>query len=89
MIWAWIIIIIVGAIIGWLASIIMHTDMEQGLLWNIIVGIVGSILGKWIFADLLGIGSAAVAGSFTIWGVIWGVIGAVILIAILKAIRVL
>lgn len=85
----WIITIIVGAIIGWLASLIMNTDVEQGLLWNIIIGIVGSLLGKWIFSDILGIGGAAVAGTFSIWGLIWGIIGAVILIAILKALRVL
>lgn len=85
----WIITIIVGAIIGWLASLIMGTDQQQGLIWNIIVGIIGSILGKWIFFDLLGIGGAAAAGAFTIMGLIWGVIGAVVLIAILKALNIL
>ena len=86
---SWIILIIVGAIIGWLASLIMKTDAEQGLLWNVIIGIVGSLLGKWIFADLLGIGSAAAAGSLTLAGVLWGIAGAVILILILKALRIL
>lgn len=86
---SWIIAIIVGAIIGWIASLIMATDREQGLLLNIIVGIVGALLGRWIFADLLGIGSAAAAGAFSFWGILWGVVGAVILIAILKAVRVL
>lgn len=85
----WIVAIIIGGIIGWLASIIMGTDWEQGLLANIAVGIVGSVLGKWIFSDLLGIGGASVAGSFSVWGIIWGVIGAIILILILKAVRVL
>lgn len=84
----WIITIVVGGIIGWLASLVMGTDMEQGLLVNIIIGIIGSLLGKWIFFDVLGIGGAIVAGSFSIWGVIWGVIGAVILIAILKLLHV-
>ena len=86
---SWIILIIVGAIIGWLASLIMKTDAEQGLLWNVIIGIVGSLLGKWIFADLLGIGSAAAAGSLTLAGVLWGIAGAVISILILKALRIL
>jgi uncharacterized membrane protein YeaQ/YmgE (transglycosylase-associated protein family) len=85
----WIITIIVGGIIGWLASLIMGTDYEQGLLWNIVIGIIGSILGKWIFADLLNIGGAATAGTFSIWGLIWGIIGAVILIAVLKLLHVL
>jgi len=84
----WIITIIIGGIIGWLASLIMGTDVEQGLLANILIGIIGSLLGKWIFSDVLGIGGAVVAGSFSIWGVIWGIIGAVILIAILKLLHV-
>lgn len=86
---SWIVLIIVGAIIGWLASLIMRTDAEQGLLWNVIIGIVGSLLGKWIFADLLGIGAAASAGSLSLGGVLWGIAGAVILILILKALRIL
>lgn len=86
---SWIIAIIVGGIIGWLASLIMATDREQGLLLNVIVGIVGAILGKWVFADLLGIGSAAAAGTFSFMGILWGVIGAVILIGILKLLRIL
>lgn len=85
---SWIILIIVGAIIGWLASLIMATDNQQGLLANIIVGIVGSLLGKWIFADLLGIGGATAAGTFTLAGFFWGVLGAIILILILRAINV-
>lgn len=86
---SWIIIIIVGAIIGWIASLIMSTDQEQGALMNIIVGIVGSLLAKWIFSDLLGIGGAAAAGTFSFIGLFWGVVGAVILIVILRAVRVL
>lgn len=85
----WIIAIIVGAIIGWLASIIMGTDWEQGAIANIAIGIVGSLLGKWIFADILGIGGAYSAGSFSLVGIFWGVVGAIVLILILKALRVL
>lgn len=85
----WIIIIVVGAIIGWLASLLMHTDAQQGLIWNIIIGIVGAILGQLIFSTVLKIGSAASAGSFSFYGILWGVLGAVILIAILKAVGIL
>lgn len=84
----WIITIIVGGIIGWLASLIMRTDEEQNLLVNILIGIIGSLLGKWIFSDILGIGGAAIAGTFSFWGIIWGIIGSVILIAILKLLRI-
>jgi uncharacterized membrane protein YeaQ/YmgE (transglycosylase-associated protein family) len=83
----WIVIIIIGAIVGWLASLIMKTS--TGLLWNIIIGIVGALLSKWVFSDLLKIGSAAGTGTFTFYGILWAVIGAVILIAILKVIGVL
>lgn len=86
---SWIIAIIVGGIIGWIASLIMRTDEEQGTLANIVVGIVGAVLARWIFGSLLGIGSAATAGSLSLWGILWGIVGAVVLIAILKAVRVL
>lgn len=85
----WIITILVGALVGWLASKIMHTDAQQGALANIAIGIVGSLLGIWVFGGLLHIGNAVNAGDFSIMGIIWGVVGAVILIAILKAIKVL
>lgn len=85
----WIITIIVGGIIGWIASIIMGTDREQGTLMNVIVGIVGSLLGKWLFFDVLGIGGASIAGSFSFIGLLWGILGAIVLILILKAIKVL
>lgn len=79
-----IIVLLVGALIGWLASVIMHTDQDMGAIANIVVGIVGAWLGKWIFADLLGIGGAVNAGDFSIMGIFWGVLGAVILIWIIK-----
>jgi uncharacterized membrane protein YeaQ/YmgE (transglycosylase-associated protein family) len=85
---SWIVLILVGALIGWIASMIMKTDTQQGSLANILVGIIGSVLGKWLFADVLGIGGAAAAGTFSLVGIIWGIVGAVILIAILKAFRV-
>jgi uncharacterized membrane protein YeaQ/YmgE (transglycosylase-associated protein family) len=81
----WIITILVGALIGWLASLIMRTREQQGCIANILVGIVGAALGRFIFADLLGLGGAAVAGALTIGGILWGVLGAIVLIAILRA----
>jgi len=80
MIMTWIITLLVGALIGWIASLIMGTDAEMGAFANIVVGIIGSLLGKYLFADLLGIGGATSAGSFSIGGILWGVVGAVILI---------
>lgn len=85
----WIVTILVGAVIGWLASLMMKTDQQQGALLNIVIGIVGSLLGSWLFGGVLGIGGAGAAGALSIMGIIWGVIGAVILIVILKALKVL
>jgi uncharacterized membrane protein YeaQ/YmgE (transglycosylase-associated protein family) len=76
-----IIALIVGGIIGWLASIIMKTNAQMGLLANIIIGIVGSLLGYFL-AGTLGIATAGV-GRWVI-----GVLGAVVLIGILKALNV-
>lgn len=84
----WIVLIIVGAVIGWLASMLMGTDQQQGAIANIVIGIVGSILGSWLFGSVLGIGSAGAAGTLSLWGIVWGVVGAVVLIAILKALKV-
>lgn len=89
---SWIVAILVGAFCGWIASIIMKTDAQQGALANIVIGIVGALLASWIFGGLLNIGSAAgtAAGNgFNFWNIIWGIVGSVVLIAILKALRVL
>jgi len=84
----WIVLILVGAVIGWLASTIMNTDEQQGALANIAIGIVGSLLGSWLFGGVLGIGSAGAAGTLSVWGIVWGVVGAIVLIALLKALKV-
>ncbi len=81
---SWIILIIVGALIGWVASLVMKTDSEQGTIANILIGIVGAALGRWLLSDVLGIGGAAAAGQFSLAGIIWGVIGAVLLIGLLR-----
>ncbi len=75
--------LIVGGIIGWLASIIMKRDGQQGILLNIIVGIVGSFLGGWLIAPLLGSGTAN-TGDFSVMGLLASLIGAVILLAIVN-----
>ncbi len=79
---SWIAAIIVGAIIGWIAEKLMKSDM--GLLMNIVIGIAGSSLGRWLFGDVLGIGSAHAAGSLNISGLLFGVLGAIVLIYILR-----
>ncbi|HEX3139908.1 MAG TPA: GlsB/YeaQ/YmgE family stress response membrane protein [Rhizobacter sp.] len=57
----WIISLIVGGIVGWLASIVMKTDAQMGWIANVLVGIVGSSLGYWI-AGMLGIAAGGILG---------------------------
>ena len=70
--------IIVGGIIGWLASIVMKTNAQMGILANVIVGIVGSFLGG-IIAGALGIGGGGAVGSWIV-----AICGAALLITVLK-----
>ncbi len=85
----WIVVLIVGALIGWVASLIMKTDGQQGAIANILIGIFGAALGRWLFGDMLKLGGAQVAGAFSVTGLLWGILGAALLIAILKALKVL
>ncbi|NJK80928.1 MAG: GlsB/YeaQ/YmgE family stress response membrane protein [Chloroflexaceae bacterium] len=78
--------IILGAIIGWLASLVMGTNRQQGLLLDIVVGIVGAFLGGLVFS-LFGFGTSINEGNFSIPSLIVSFIGAVILLAIVKAVR--
>lgn len=78
----WIITLIVGAIVGWLASIVMKTNAQMGAIANILVGIIGSSIGFWL-AGVLGLS----AGS-PIVGWVIAVLGAAVLIFILKAVGV-
>ena len=79
--------LIIGGIIGWLASIIMRTDAQQGILLNIVVGIVGAFLGGFIFS-LLGIGGSNINNSdFSLSSLIVSFLGAVILLGIVNLFR--
>ena len=73
--------VVFGAVAGWIASLIMKTDAQQGALANIVIGIIGAFLGGWLFG-LLGIAS----GGF-LWSLLTAVIGAVILIWIIRMLR--
>jgi len=77
--------LIVGGIVGWLASLIMRTDAQQGILLNVIVGIVGAFLGGLLIAPLVGVGS--INEGISIGSVIVSLIGAVILLAIVNLFR--
>ncbi len=82
----WLIVIIVGAIIGWIASSMM--GMKSGLITSVVIGVVGAALARWLFGSVLGWGGAA-AGGVSLLGIIWGVVGAVVLIWALRAAKIL
>ena len=75
----WLVTILIGGVIGWLASMMMKTNAQMGLLANVIVGIIGSSLGFWL-AGVLGIGAGSQLGAYLI-----AILGAAVLIGILKA----
>ncbi len=76
--------LVVGGLAGWIASMIMKTDAQMGMLANIIVGIVGALLGGWL-VGLFGIEVAD--GELNIPSILTAILGAVVLLAILKAVR--
>jgi len=78
--------IVVGGIIGWVASKIMNTDAQQGIFLNIVVGIVGAFLGGWLISPLVGVPTIN-QNAFSIGALIVSLIGAVILLAIVKLFR--
>ena len=85
----WIITLLVGALCGWLASMIMKTDAQQGAVANILIGIVGAILAQFLFGNMLHLGGDVAGQGFSLWSIVWGVVGSVILIALLKLLGVL
>jgi uncharacterized membrane protein YeaQ/YmgE (transglycosylase-associated protein family) len=76
--------LIVGGVIGWLASLIMHTS--EGLLLNIVVGIIGALLGGWLISPLVGVATIN-QGDFSIAGLGVSLLGAIILLAIVNLFR--
>ena len=74
--------IVVGGVCGWLASIIMKTDAQQGIFLNIIVGIVGAFIAGLLFG-----GGSSLNNGVTIYTFLWSLLGAVILLAIINLFR--
>ncbi len=78
--------LVVGGVLGWLASIVMKTDGQQGIFLNVIVGIVGAFLGGLLLAPLFGTGTIN-SSSFNIGSLLVSFVGALILLAIVNLIR--
>ncbi|MEP7083547.1 MAG: GlsB/YeaQ/YmgE family stress response membrane protein [Betaproteobacteria bacterium] len=78
--------LVVGGVLGWLASIVMKTDGQQGIFLNVIVGIVGAFLGGLLLAPLFGTGTIN-SNSFNLGSLLVSFVGALILLAIVNLIR--
>jgi len=81
-----IVVLVVGGIIGWLASMVMRTDAQQGIFLNIVVGIVGALLGGFLLAPLVG-GASITTGAMDIRSLLVSFLGALILLAIVNLFR--
>ena len=77
--------LIMGGVVGWLASRIMRTDGQQGILLNIVVGIVGAVIGGWLISPLVGV--ATINQGISIGSVLVSLVGAIILLAIVSLFR--
>lgn len=78
--------LVVGGLIGWLASVLMKTNDQQGLVLNVIVGIVGAFLAGWLITPLVGI-STINQNNFSLGGLLVSFVGAAILLAIVSLFR--
>jgi uncharacterized membrane protein YeaQ/YmgE (transglycosylase-associated protein family) len=78
--------LVVGGIVGWLASLLMHTDARQGILLNVIVGIVGAALAGFFISPMIGLPTIN-QGVFSIGSLLVSLVGAVILLAVVNLFR--
>jgi len=78
--------LIIGGILGWIASLIMYTDAQQGLFRNIVVGIIGAMVAGFLLTPLLGIGTIN-QNNHSLPGLFVSLLGAIILLAIVNLFR--
>jgi uncharacterized membrane protein YeaQ/YmgE (transglycosylase-associated protein family) len=76
--------LVVGGLIGWVASMLMHSP--EGILMNVVVGIVGAFIGGWLLSPLVGAGTIN-SNDFSLGGLAVSLLGAVILLAIVNLVR--
>jgi uncharacterized membrane protein YeaQ/YmgE (transglycosylase-associated protein family) len=77
---ALIIWLVVGGVCGWLASMVMRTDAQQGVLLNVVVGIIGAVIASFIFGPNINAG-------ISVMSFVYSLIGAIILLAIVNLVR--
>jgi len=79
-----IVFIIMGGVIGWLASLVMNRDAQMGIFWNIVVGIVGSFIGNGVFAFF---GGGSIGNITDIGALLSAFVGALILLGVVNLIQ--
>jgi uncharacterized membrane protein YeaQ/YmgE (transglycosylase-associated protein family) len=77
--------LVIGGVVGWLASIVMKRDASQGILLNVVVGIIGAMLGGWLLSPMIGAPSIN-SGEISAGSLLVSFLGAVILLAIVNLI---
>jgi uncharacterized membrane protein YeaQ/YmgE (transglycosylase-associated protein family) len=77
---------IIWIVIGWAASIVMKTDAQQGVVLNVVVGIVGALVGGWLLSPLFGTGTIN-QNDFSLASLVVSLLGAIILLAVVNLLR--
>jgi len=78
--------LVVGGLIGWVASMVMRTNGQQGILLNVVVGVVGAVLGGWFLSPLFGV-STINQSNFSVPSLLVSLLGAVILLGVVNLVR--
>ncbi|MBC7938205.1 MAG: GlsB/YeaQ/YmgE family stress response membrane protein [Chitinophagaceae bacterium] len=78
--------LVIGGVIGWVASMIMKTDGQQGVILNVVVGIVGAMLGGWFISPMVGVGTIN-QDNFSVPAMVVSLLGAIVLLAIVNLVR--
>lgn len=79
-------LLVVGGIVGWLASLVMRTDAQQGIILNIVVGIIGSFLAAFLLSPVFGI-APITSGAISLPTIMMSLLGAIVLLAIVNLVR--
>ena len=78
--------LIVGGLVGWVASMIMRTNAQQGVVLNVVVGIVGAALAGWVISPMVGLPTIN-QDAFSVGALMVSLVGAIILLAIVNLVR--
>lgn len=80
------VLILTGGLLGWLASIVMRTDAQQGILLNIVVGVAGALIAGFLINPIVG-GGNIMAGDYSASSIIVSFVGSIVLLAVVNLVR--